>query len=72
VRSAADRRGKLIDTAPDFIQGMPVGRHDMRHEHLEPSHRIGGAAGFFLSMILSEIRFPPRIKSGAGFFGIMR
>ena len=22
-------------------------------------------------MILSEIRFPPRIKSGAGFFGIM-
>jgi hypothetical protein len=24
-----------------------------------------------LSMILSENRFPPRIKSGAGFFGIM-
>jgi hypothetical protein len=27
--------------------------------------------GFCLSMILSENRFPPRIKSGAGFFGIM-
>jgi hypothetical protein len=24
-----------------------------------------------LSMIFSENRFPPRIKSGAGFFGIM-
>jgi len=27
---------------------------------------IGGA------MIFSENRYPPRIKSGAGFFGIMR
>jgi hypothetical protein len=26
---------------------------------------------FYLSMIFSENRFPPRIKSGAGFFGIM-
>jgi len=24
-----------------------------------------------LSMIFSENRYPPRIKSGAGFFGIM-
>src|SRR5712691_5546749 len=26
---------------------------------------------FYQSMIFSENRFPPRIKSGAGFFGIM-
>jgi hypothetical protein len=36
----------------------------------------GGAAGpdlvFALRVIFSENRFPPRIKSGAGFFGITR
>jgi hypothetical protein len=26
---------------------------------------------FCLSMIFSENRFPPRVKPGAGFFGIM-
>jgi hypothetical protein len=29
-----------------------------------------GTLAFCLSMIFSENRFPPRIKSGAGFFGI--
>jgi hypothetical protein len=29
------------------------------------------ALAFCLSMIFSENRLPPRIKSGAGFFGIM-
>jgi len=28
-------------------------------------------ASYCLSMIYSENRFPPRIKCGAGFFGIM-
>jgi hypothetical protein len=29
------------------------------------------ALAYWLSMIFSENRYPPRIKSGAGFFGIM-
>jgi hypothetical protein len=33
--------------------------------------RIRAGDGFCLSMIFSENRFPPRIKSGAGLFGIM-
>jgi hypothetical protein len=39
--------------------------------------RDGGKAGpacglaYRWSMIFSENRYPPRIKSGAGFFGIM-
>jgi hypothetical protein len=34
------------------------------------SHRHPAVA-FCLSMILSENRLPPRVKSGAGFFGII-
>jgi hypothetical protein len=30
-----------------------------------------GRLAYCWSMILSENRYPPRIKSGAGFFGIM-
>jgi hypothetical protein len=33
---------------------------------------VTGVSIFRLSMVLSENRLPPRIKSGAGFFGIMR
>ena len=36
---------------------------------------LRGAGRFlfvYLRMIFSENRFPPRIKSGAGFLGIMR
>jgi hypothetical protein len=32
----------------------------------------GARAVFVLRVIFSENRFPPRIKSGAGFFGITR
>jgi hypothetical protein len=31
-----------------------------------------GTADLFWRMIFSENRYPPRIKCGAGFFGIMR
>ncbi len=33
--------------------------------------RCGTAPAYCWSMIFSENRYPPRIKSGAGFFGIM-
>jgi len=35
----------------------------------EAVHAVGGS--YCWSMIFSENRYPPRIKSGAGFFGIM-
>jgi hypothetical protein len=34
--------------------------------------QVSGAMPCFLRMIFPENRYPPRIKSGAGFFGIMR
>jgi hypothetical protein len=33
---------------------------------------VGARGVFVLRVIFSENRFPPRIKSGAGFFGITR
>src|SRR5262249_18504032 len=36
-----------------------------------PRAGIGHRGSPFLSMIFSENRYPPRIKCGAGFFGIM-
>src|SRR5437773_4041881 len=48
-------------------------RYQGRARHLSTLVRIDSdqSLTFCLSMIFSENRYPPRIRSGAGFFGIM-
>jgi hypothetical protein len=51
--------------------------HDLFRKPVPTPDQVRGrlfrdhALAFCLSMIFSENRFPPRIKSEAGFFGIM-
>src|SRR5262249_26837341 len=51
--------------------GSISGRNEDSLERDDDSSNRHPALAFWWSMILSENRYPPRIKSGAGFFGIM-
>jgi hypothetical protein len=55
------RRRKAPTHSPDGHRWQLPAANTSLHNHL----------AYWWSMIFSENRYPPRIKSGAGFFGIM-
>ena len=71
--------GVRVDDAEGGILFAQMQKHTREQRVFEDVGKISGVEGvaivqgavFCLSMIFSENRFPPRIKSGAGFFGIM-
>ncbi len=73
-RSAATANSsRRAEDLPGAIERSLELRQARLHQRDDREHRgAGDPALIFLRMILSENRFPPRIKCGAGFFGIMR
>jgi hypothetical protein len=51
--------------------GIEIALENIGGEIVFARDRFNPALAFCLNMIFSENRFPPRIKSGAGFFRIM-
>ena len=53
------------------VTSRPALTYCLEHDLVRKPVPLFGIMLFAWSMILSENRCPPRIKSGAGFFGIM-